>query len=227
MVLVPGLNCSPRLYREQVTTLWRFGPVQIADHTRADSMAEIAAQILNAAPPEFALIGLSMGGYLAFEMLRQARGRIRKLALLDTSARPDLPEQSARRDEQIAIARAGRFSEIPDLQFPLLVHKAHRNDPDLRRIVQEMAYETGAEAFMRQQTAIKTRPDSRPDLVSIACPTLVLVGEGDELTPPELAKEIATGIANACLVVIPDSGHLSTLEQPKAVNDALCLWMRG
>ncbi|MEA2946205.1 MAG: hypothetical protein QOI40_1535 [Alphaproteobacteria bacterium] len=226
IVLVPGLNCSPRLYAEQIPALWRFGPVAIADHTRDDSMAAIAARILAAAPPRFALMGLSMGGYIAFEIVRQAPERVAKLALLDTGARADTPEQTERRHRQIELARGGRFLEIPELMFPLLVHRKHQGSDELRAINRRMAEDTGADAFVRQQLAIMSRPDSRPGLAAIRAPTLVLVGEGDELTPPALAQEIAAGIPGARLVVVPDSGHLSTLEQPTDVNKTLVDWMQ-
>ena len=188
IVLVPGLNCSARLYAEQIPALWRFGPVQVADHTRADSMDAIAADILAHAPPRFALAGLSMGGYIALTMLRQAPARVSKLALLDTSARPETPEQSERRKPQIALAQGGRFDEVPALQFPIFVHRDRQDDAALRTRVRTMADETGAEAFLRQQKAIMTRPDVRPLLAAITCPTLVLVGDGDELTPPALSR---------------------------------------
>jgi len=225
VVLVPGLNCSARLYAEQLSALWRFGPVQIADHTRDDSMDAIAARILTQAPPRFALAGLSMGGYIALTMVRQAPARVSKLALLDTSARPETPEQSERRKPQIALAQGGRFAEVPALQFPVFVHRNRRHDEALKGRVRVMAEETGAEAFLRQQKAIMTRPDMRPLLASIACPTLVLVGDGDELTPPQLSEEIAAGIAGSRLVVVADCGHLSTMERPAAVNSALVEWM--
>jgi len=225
VVLVPGLNCSARLYAEQVSALWRFGPVQIADHTRDDSMHAIAARILTQAPPRFALAGLSMGGYIALTMVRQAPTRVSKLALLDTSARPETPEQSERRKPQIALAQGGRFAEVPALQFPVFVHRNRQHDEALKGRVRIMAEETGAEAFLRQQKAIMTRPDMRPLLASIACPTLVLVGDGDELTPPQLSEEIAAGIAGSRLVVVADCGHLSTMERPDAVNSALVEWM--
>jgi pimeloyl-ACP methyl ester carboxylesterase len=224
-VLVPGLNCSPRLYRDQIPPLWRFGPVQVADHTRDERMDAIAARLLAAAPPRFALAALSMGGYIAFEILRQAPHRVARLALLDTGARADTPEQSERRLRLIELAQAGRFLEIADLLFPLFVDRRHHGDAELRQIVRRMAEETGAEAFVRQQRAIMSRPDSRGDLAAIRCPTLVLVGDGDELTPPALAQEIAAGIFGARLVVVPQSGHLSTLEQPQAVTDALMQWI--
>ena len=225
VVLVPGLNCSARLYADQIPGLWRFGAVQVADHTRDDSMARIAGRILAAAPGSFALMGLSMGGYISFEIMRQAPERVAKLALIDTGARADTPEQTERRVRQIELAEGGRFAEIADLMFPLLVHRQHHGDAKLRDVNRAMAQETGAEAFVRQQRAIMRRPDSRPGLAAIRCPTLVLVGEGDELTPPALAQEIAAGIPGAHLVVVPDSGHLSTLEQPTAVTKALVEWM--
>jgi len=226
MVLIPGLTCSARLYAEQIPALWQFGPVMVADHRRDDSMAAIARRILAAAPPRFALAGLSMGGYIAFEIMRQAPERIAKLALLDTGARGDTPEQTERRKTVIALAKSGRYAEVPDIAFPVYVHRNRHGDAALKRLVRTMAEETGPDAFLRQQQAIIGRPDSRPGLAAIACPTLVLVGEGDEATPPELAREIAAGISGSRLVMIPDSGHLSTLEQPQAVTTALVEWMR-
>src|SRR5215468_5928325 len=160
VVLVPGLNCSARLYVEQIPALWRFGQVTVADHTRDDSMAAIAARILAAAPPRFALAGLSMGGYIALTILQQAPERVQKLALLDTSARPETPEQTARRKPQIALAKAGRFAEVPPLQFPVFVHRNRQGDEALRARVRLMAEETGAQAFLRQEQAIMTRPRS-------------------------------------------------------------------
>ncbi len=225
VVLIPGLLSSPRLYAEQLPELWRYGPVVIADHTREDSVAAIAHRILTAAPPRFALVGLSMGGYIAFEIMRRSPDRVARLALLDTSARADTPEQSDRRRAQIALAQSGRFGEVLDQLFLSWVHRSRRNDEVLRRIVQRMGEETGPEAFTRQQTAIMTRPDSRPGLAAIRCPSLVLVGDGDEATPPDRAAEIANGIAAARLLTIPECGHLSTLEQPQHVVRALTEWL--
>ncbi len=225
IVLIPGLLGSARLYAPQLPELWRCGPVTIADHTRDDSMGAIARRILSSAPPRFALAGLSMGGYLAFEILRQASARVAKLALLDTSARADTAEQSAVRRTQIGLAAAGGFAEVVEAQFARLVSAAHRSDAALRELNRQMADEVGAEVFVRQQTAVMGRPDSRSMLATIDCPTLVLVGEQDELTPPERAREIAGGIRGARLVTVPESGHLSTLEQPDAVTRALLEWL--
>jgi pimeloyl-ACP methyl ester carboxylesterase len=226
IVLVPGLTCSARLYAEQIPALWRFGPVMVADHTRDDSMASIARRILAGAPPRFALAGLSMGGYIAFEIMRQAPQRVARLALLDTGARAETPEQTERRKVVIALAKSGRYAEVPDIAFPIYVHRNRLNDADLKRTVRMMAEETGVDAFLRQQQAIMSRPDSRPGFSSIKCLTLVLVGDGDEATPPELAREIAGAITGARLVMIADCGHLSTLEQPEKVTAALVDWMK-
>src|SRR5512146_1160885 len=224
-ILVPGLLSSPRLYAEQIPELWRIGPVTVALHTRDDSMAGIARRILSSAPPRFALAGLSMGGYICFEILRQAPERIAKLVLLDTSARPDAPEQSEQRRSQIDMARNGRLGEVADMLFPRMVHARRWGDESLRRIWRTMAQEVGPEGFSNQQTAIMARPDSRPGLAAIGCPTLVIVGDGDVLTPPERAEEIASGIPGARLSVIRDSGHLSTLAQPAAVMRSMAQFL--
>jgi pimeloyl-ACP methyl ester carboxylesterase len=227
IVLIPGLLCSPRMYEPQIPALWRHGPVMVADHTRDAGMPDIARRILAQAPPRFVLIGLSMGGYIAFEILRQARERIVRLGLLDTQARPDTLEQSDRRRAQIAMAREGRLLEVADQQFPLMVSERRHQDQALRALNHRMAEDIGPEAFARQQTAIIGRPDSRPGLPDIGCPTLVLVGESDVLTPPDRAKEMADAITGARLAVIPDCGHLSTLEQPEAVTSALTAWLEA
>jgi pimeloyl-ACP methyl ester carboxylesterase len=225
VVLIPGLIASPRLYAAQIPHLWKYGPVTIADHTRDDSMTALAQRILATAPARFALAGLSMGGYLCFEILRVAPERVVKLALLGTSAQPDTPEQTAARREQVALAWGGRFPEVVDVLFPRMVHKEHRDRVALREVFGLMAQEVGAAGFVRQQNAIMARVDSRPTLASIRCPTLVLVGDGDELTPPVRAAEIANGIAGAKLVTVKQCGHLSTLEQPVEVTRALVEWL--
>jgi pimeloyl-ACP methyl ester carboxylesterase len=188
-------------------------------------VAAIAANILAAAPPRFALAGVSMGGYLSFEVLRQAPERVVKLALLDTSARPDTAEQSAGRRALVERARTGQFPAVVDEIFPALVHPDHAGDTALLAVHRREAMVVGAEGFARQQAANIGRPDSRPLLAQIGVPTLVLVGEADRLTPPEIAREIADGIAGSRLAVVPGAGHMSLLEQPQAVNAALVEWI--
>ncbi len=225
ILLLPGLLCSPRLYAAQLPVLWTHGPVMVADHRRDDTLDAIAARVLAHAPPRFALAGLSMGGYIAYAVLRAAPERVAKLALLDTAARADLPEQSERRMAQIELAESGRFGELLDLLWPLFVHKNRQHDEALKSVVRAMMDDTGPAAFVRQQKAIMTRPDSRPDLPKIKCPTLILVGDGDTLTPPKLSEEMAGLIPGSRLVTVADCGHLSTLERPEAVNRALVEWI--
>ena len=119
------------------------------------------------------------------------------------------------------MAEAGKLGDVVDTLTPRFLHRSHHNNETLKRVVRDMATDTGPEAFVRQQKAIRSRPDSRPLLASSRCPSLVLFGDGDELTPPELSKEICTGISGARLVVVPECGHLSTIEKPDAVNAAL------
>ena len=220
-VLIPGLLCSARLYAEQLPVLWRLGSLSIADHRRDANLPAIARRLLASAPPRFALVGLSMGGYIAFEVLRQAPERVVRLALLDTTARGETAEQTRNRRTLIDLAQSGSFDQVPERLFPLYVHRRRHSDSALRALLRQMAEETGADAFLRQETAIMNRPDSRPDLSAIACPTTVIVGDGDELTPPEVAHEIANGVPGAQLIEITDCGHLSSVEQPAQVSAAL------
>ncbi|NNM62287.1 MAG: alpha/beta fold hydrolase [Steroidobacteraceae bacterium] len=227
IVCIPGLGCSARLYAEQIPQLWSVGPVTIAQHRNHDSIDAIARSILASAPARFALIGLSMGGYLSFEILRQAPERVVRLALLDTSARPDAPEQTESRRAHMRLAEQGRMAQLSETLFARLVHPARRHDEPLREVFRLMMEETGAAGFIRQQRAIIARPDSRPSLGHIRCPTLVVVGDADELTPPALAAEMAEGIDGARLLTVPQCGHLCTLERPRPVTDALMDLLRG
>ena len=225
LLLVPGLLCSPALFSPQIAAFGTVRDVVIAEHTRADRVEAIAGQILAAAPARFALAGLSMGGYIVFEILRQAPERVTRAAFLDTSARPDVPERTADRRGLIEIARTEGVRKVQKLLLPRLLHPARLSDAGLCETVLDMADAVGLDGFVRQQEAIIARPDSRPSLSAVTCPTLVLVGAEDPQTPPDLAQEIAAGIPSSRLLIIPDCGHLSTLEQPHAVNRALADWL--
>jgi pimeloyl-ACP methyl ester carboxylesterase len=225
LVLVPGLLCTADLFAHQLDALGDVARIQVADHTRHDSLEALAAAILDEAPEQFSLAGLSMGGYIAFEMLRQAPGRITRLALLDTNARADRPEQSEQRRQLVALAREKGVAEAAARLWPFLVHKDRIADEALFSLCLRMAEQTGADAFERQQLAIIGRPDNRPFLPQIGCPTLIVVGAEDVLTPVKVAEEMHVGIAGSRLEVIPGCGHLSTLEQPEAVSTILRQWL--
>jgi pimeloyl-ACP methyl ester carboxylesterase len=227
ILLVPGLAGSPRIYAPVAPALWRLGPVTVANHIRDDTMGAIARRILAEAPPRFALAGHSMGGYIAFEIMRQAPDRVAKLALINTQARPDTPEATARRRGLIARAQGSEYHAVLDDLFPGFVHPSRREDGALCQLVHDMGDDIGAEAFVRQQAAIMSRPDSRPTLAFIRCPTLVLTGEEDNTIPNSLSKEMAEGIPGAKLTIIPHCGHLPQPEQPRATADALVEWLRN
>ena len=226
-LLIPGLNSTPEVFRHLVPALWPYGPVMVANHVEGEGVAGIAANILRDAPPRFALLGFSMGGYLAFEIVRQAPERVAKLCLLDTTARPDSAEATAKRREKIAIARNGGFSKTLDGAFEDAVHPDHQGRADLRTLSKEMSLAVGPETFIRHLEAIIGRVDSRPMLAAIRVPTAVVVGDSDKITPPEAAKEMAEGIAGATLTIIERAGHLAVLEQPEATNGAIVAWAKG
>jgi pimeloyl-ACP methyl ester carboxylesterase len=226
-LLIPGLACTSRLFEPQMSALWQLGPVMVANHTTADSMNGIARDVLANAPARFNLVALSMGGYISFEIFRQAPERVAKLALLDTASRADLPEQSERRRKLIALAEQGKLIEVNDALWPVLVHESRQREGALRSIVDDMMLTTGAFALIRQLRALIGRPDSRSTLANVRSPTLVIVGESDKLTPPEVNQEIADGIAGARLELVADCGHLSTIERPRAVTKLLVDWFGG
>ena len=227
ILLVPGLVSSPRIFSPVVPALWRFGPVTVANHIRDDNMGAIARRILAEAPPRFALAGHSMGGYIAFEIMRQSPERVAKLALINTQARPDTPEATARRRGMIARAQGGDYRGVLDELFAGFVHPSRRDDLSLRQLVYDMGDDVGVDGFVRQQAAVMSRPDSRPTLAWIKCPTLVLTGDEDHTIPNALSVEMADGIPGAKLVILADCGHLPQPEQPEATADALVEWLRN
>lgn len=225
IVMVSGLNCSARVYIPQLPALWQFGPVQIADHRRGSSMTEIARSILERAPQQFALVGFSMGGYISLEILRQARDRVVKLALIDTAAAADRPDQTEKRLKNIAMTREGRAAEREEAIWPLMVHDSRLNDENIRNVVREMHKETGSEVYINQQTAIQGRADSRPLLKNLDMKTLIIVGDSDQITPPEASKEMHELVTGSKLDIIPNCGHMSTLERPDRVTKLLVEWL--
>jgi pimeloyl-ACP methyl ester carboxylesterase len=225
LVLVPGLLCTKALWAPQIAALGDVVDITVANHRRHRTMRGIARSVLATAPRRFALAGLSMGGYIAYEIVRQAPERVTRLALLDTGSRADAPERKARRLELIALAEREGVEAAQDALMSALIHKSRLKEKPLVDAIRQMAVDTGVAAFKRQQAAIMGRPDNRPLLASIRCPTLVLVGREDALTPVDLAREIAAGIPGARLKIVPDCGHLSTMERPDAVNHALRAWL--
>jgi pimeloyl-ACP methyl ester carboxylesterase len=227
LLLLPGLLCDRALWQAQLDGLADIADMTVGDLTGADSVSGMAKAVLAAAPGRFALAGLSMGGYVSFEIMRQAPERVMRLALLDTSARPDTPERIKQRKELISMCDKGEFVGVTPRLLPSWVHPARMKDKAFVESVTAMTRRVGRDAFVRQQTAIMNRPDSRPTLPNIECPTLVLCGHEDQATPPELHREMAADITNARLAIISECGHLSTMERPEPVNRELRAWLSG
>jgi pimeloyl-ACP methyl ester carboxylesterase len=225
LLLLPGLLCDEALWAGQCQALADVADIRVADLTVDDSVSAMARRVLAGAPDRFALAGLSMGGYVALEIVATAPERVERLALLDTSARADTPEQTRRRQGLIALADRGQFKGVTPRLLPMLIHPDRVGEEPLTSTVMDMAERVGKEAFLRQQRAIMGRPERRPLLPSIHVPTLVLCGDADALTPLELSRELAAGIATSRLAIVPDCGHLSTLERPEAVNAAMRRWL--
>jgi pimeloyl-ACP methyl ester carboxylesterase len=225
ILFVPGLLCSAEVFAAQAIALWPYGPVMIANTLEGTTMSEIAAAILASAPTRFALVGISMGGYICFEIMRQSPERVIKLALLNTSARADTPQESQQRMVLVSQAQAGNFKPMLAKVMPSILHPARRDDPVLSDINLRMGLAVGADGFGRQSEAASGRVDSRPGLKYISVPTLILAGDSDTVIPPERSKEIAASIPKSRYVLIPDCGHASTLEQPEVVNAALVEWI--
>ena len=225
LYLLPGLLCDAQLWQHQAQALAATAQVSVANLTGAESIEALAEHALAHAPAEqFALAGLSMGGYVALEIMRQAPERVLALALLDTSARADSAAASEQRERAMQLAETDFNLVIRDLLHKL-VHPSQLADPALMALIAGMARNLGKDVFVRQQRAIRGRCDSRPQLAAIHCPTLVLCGREDVITPIPLHEELHAGIVGSRLVIVENCGHLSPLSQPQLVSKALGQWL--
>lgn len=225
VVFASGQLLTVDCWAPQAVALADDHDLRFADHARDETIAGMAARLLGEAPDRFHLVAHAMGGFTAFEVMRQAPERVISLALIATLAPNDGPAQTERRQGYIRLVEEGRFAEVVEERIPILVHPARREDAPLLTVVRRMAADTGAETFLRQQRAIMTRPDSRPSLGAIRVPTLVVRGAQDGITTPAHVDEIVGGISNARFEEIPDCGHLPTLEKPQTTNRLLAAWL--
>ncbi|MBL4888399.1 MAG: alpha/beta hydrolase [Candidatus Lindowbacteria bacterium] len=228
LILLPGLLCDAALWADQVVNLYEIADIEVADLTTHDTMEGLAQSVLDAAPDEFALAGLSMGGYVAQEIMRLQPDRITHFALLDTNATADLPDQTERRKITMKLAEGGGLNHVASQMLPALVHPDHLGLDSVGGVYKAMAERVGVDGFLNQQNAIMHRVDGTADLSKISCPSLVLCGAEDQLCPQDVHKAMAKAIgSNATFVALDQCGHLSTLEQPKATTDALRAWLTG
>jgi len=227
LLLLPGLLTDERLFAPQVAALADVAQPVVADLTGADTIAALATSAIARMPAgRFAVAGLSMGGYVALEVARQAPDRISAIALLNTNARPDSPESSENRRRLVALGERD-FAAVNATLIPKLLHPDHLEDANLLRLLDDMANAIGLEAFKRQQAAIIGRIDSRPHLAAIRAPAMVLAAREDLIMPMEVSEEMARAIPGARLEVVEHCGHLSSLEQPGAVTARLRAWIQS
>lgn len=226
LLLIPGMLCDGALWSNQIDLLDRYCEISITDqHCHHDNIDDIVDAIVQEAPKDFLLAGLSMGGYIALEIVRRFPQRVRGLALLDTSARADTSEQTRGRLSQMAQVRQGKFDSVVESLLPRFLHRSRLADPLLVDAIRSMAQRVGAEGYLRQQQAIIGRRDQRPHLSEIRSPTVVICGEDDNTTPMILSEELHRGIPGSRLIGLPRCGHMSPLERPSACADALRAWI--
>ena len=227
VVFLPGMMCDARVFAPQLAALSRERAVQVAPITGANSVEKIADQIVFHAPPKFALVGLSMGGIVAMEVIRRVPLRVTRLALLDTTPFSETPAQAAAREPQIARARAGRVAEVmaEDMKPEYLAPGPGR--AGVLKTVMAMAQDLGPEVYVRQSRALQRRPDQQRTLRAVRAPTLILCGRHDGLTPVRRHELMASLIPGATLEVLEDAGHIPTLEAPEATTEALDRWLGG
>jgi pimeloyl-ACP methyl ester carboxylesterase len=219
--MIPGLGSDAAVWQPTIDLMGSIVSCRVGDTLSDNTLADMAARILNDAPTHFALAGVSMGGIVALEIMKAAPERVTKLALIDTNARADTPEQSAQRR-----AANAAILETHDLAALAAHAVSHMIDAsagaDVRRAMVDMAVRVGAAAYARQNSAMIRRSDLRSVLPTIEVPTLVAVGENDTMTPLACSQEICEGIAGARLEVIEKCGHLPPIEKPNELSKLLC-----
>lgn len=225
LILLPGMPLDAAMWEHQRRHLEAVADITIPDLTGAGSIAALAGGVLAAAPERFALAGLSMGGYVAMEIMRRAPERVLRLALMDTNPFPDTPEQTANRRAAVELARQGKYRQVVASTMPRMIHPDHMGNRPLLDSLHAQAERVGVEGYARQQEAIIGRADSRPGLPAIACPTLVLCGEADALSPVAVHAEMAAAIPGARFVPVAEAGHMAPMEQPQAVTALMYDWL--
>jgi len=225
LVLLPGMMCDERLFASQINELSKRREVHFAKITDHETISELASDVLNNAPPVFALTGLSMGGIVAMEIVSQAPERVERLALLDTNPLAELPDVLKRRGPQIDAIKNGQLKEIiRDEMKPNYLFDGVRKT-EILKLCMDMALDIGPDAFIRQSIALRDRVDQKNTLGSYKRPALVLCGRHDVLCPLERHELMHTLLENSKLEIIEDAGHLPTLEQPKITTMALASWL--
>lgn len=227
LILLPGMVCNEQLFAPQIEDLRKTVAIEVADLSKGQSIEEMAAQVIqNTSFERFALAGLSLGGIVAMEIVRQAAHRVERLALLDTNHLPDQPDRVEQRQRHINRVNSGELEQVMrDELKPFYVAPQHMGDPKLNSIFLDMATSLGAGVFVRQAKALMSRGGAEDVLSSYKGKTLVLCGEHDLPCPPTRHVAMHNLMSQSELVIVADAGHVTTLENPEAVNAALQNWL--
>lgn len=219
LVLIPGYMLDDALWDGMLPFLPPELPLHFASLAEGDSIAAMAQAILAKCPPQFTLLGFSMGGYVAREIVRLAPERVLGLALVATSSRADLPLQVEQRRKAAHANPIGAFRGLGRAAIAQSLHPGNAGNEVLIAHVRIMGERLGREVFVRQSLIVRDADTKR--LSDIRCPTLVVAAEADQLRSAEEARELAEGIPGARLVTVPNAGHLIPLEQPQALASAI------
>ena len=226
LLLLPGLASNSVMWQRQLAALPSDLKPRVTDtHSRFDTILEMAQALLYEHEGDLILCGASMGGILAMEAVRLAPARVKAMALLGTNARPETPDMAKLREAAIEFFKQGRVKEVLTVNLPMAFHPSRANDAALTQTYLDFVLEAGADQLIRQNRAIMSRPDARLHLPQVTCPTLVMCGDSDQLTPPDCSREIAALIPGAEPVIVAECGHMLTMERPDAVNASLLEWL--
>ncbi len=224
LILLPGMMCDARLFAPQIKAL---PGAQIMPITAHDTVAALAADIIAQAPDRFALAGLSMGGIVAMEVLRQAPDRVVKIALLDTNPKAEHPKIAAAREPQIAKVEQGDLIPVMRDEMKPNYLTDGPNRAAILDLCMEMAGDLGPAVFIRQSRALQTRPDQQDTLRNCKVPALILCGRDDALCPVHRHELMHDLIPESTLHIVENAGHLPTLEQPTETTAALSRWLEA
>lgn len=225
LVLLPGMMCDARLFAQQIAALpCAVTCPEIGGH---DTIGDLAAAVLDASPDRFALGGLSMGGIVAMEVLRQAPDRVTRIALMDTNPLAETAQVAARRAPQVAKVRAGQLAAVmrDEMKPHYLTDGPHR--AAILDLCMQMASDLGPEVFVRQSNALQNRPDQSATLRGCRVPALVLCGRDDALCPVVRHDLMHALLPRSTLHIVENAGHLPTLEQPDETTAALLRWLEA
>jgi pimeloyl-ACP methyl ester carboxylesterase len=225
LVLIPGLFCDHRLWNSQSARLARYADITVADITRQQTISEMAEAILQTTPPRFSLAGFSLGSQVTLEIMRLAKDRVDRLALLSATHGGLLPPVEIAIHQAITVLERGALDEYLEAVYPTYVAESHAEDPILKRCFMEMAHSVGRDAGLRQMRALLAITAPFENLDRVSCLTVVIGGREDRRTTPGAHEALANEIPRSTLVIINEAAHFTPLEQPEIVGDLLEQWL--